>query len=119
MKKDHGEHLEDQGEVELAAKAYFDSGKLFEKEDLSQSSANQVFLKSADLYCTLNKPNWAEIIPIYEKVIKNYLKKDMLKGSAKPLMIKVCMCFLAFDDLTGAKKRYNYFCGEDPQFMPS
>jgi hypothetical protein len=37
-------------------------------------------------------------------VIKNYLKKDILKSSAKPIMIKVCLCFLAFDDLVGAAK---------------
>lgn len=103
----------------MAAKAYLDAGKLFEKEELSQSAANQAYLKTADLQCTLPKPNWPEIIPIYEKVIKNYLWKDILKSSAKPLMVKVCFCFLAFDDLIGAKKKYSYYCGEDPQFMPS
>lgn len=76
-------------------------------------------MKTADLQCTCSKPNWAEIIPIYEKVIRNYLKKDILKSSAKPIMIKVCLCFLAFDDLVGAKKKYNFYCGEDPQFLGS
>jgi len=35
MKKEHGEYLEDQGEIELAAKAFTAAGRLFEKEDLS------------------------------------------------------------------------------------
>lgn len=35
MKKEQGEHLEELYEIELAAKAFSDAGKLFEKEDLS------------------------------------------------------------------------------------
>jgi len=35
------------------------------------------------------------------------------------LIIKVCLCHLAFDDLTGAKKRFNFYCGEDPTLMSS
>jgi alpha-soluble NSF attachment protein len=35
MKKEQGEHLEELYETELAARAFIDAGKLFEKEDLS------------------------------------------------------------------------------------
>lgn len=40
LKKEQGEHLEELYEIELAAQAFSDAGKLFEKEDLSQSQAN-------------------------------------------------------------------------------
>lgn len=48
-----------------------------------------------------------------------YLWKDILKSSAKPIIIKLCFCFLAFDDLIGAKKKFNFYLGEDPTLMSS
>jgi len=68
--------------------------------------------------CTMKKPDWSEIIPVYEKVIKSYLKKDMLKSSAKQIMLKEILCFIAFDDVVGGKKKFNYFCSEDPSLGP-
>lgn len=76
-------------------------------------------MKSADLLCTTKQPKWEEIIPLYEKVIKNYLRKDMLRSSAKALMLKCVLCLLAFDDIVGAKKRFAWFSGEDPSLGPS
>jgi len=29
-------------------------------------------------------------------------------------MLKEILCFLAFDDAIGAKKKFAYFCSEDP-----
>lgn len=43
----------------------------------------------------------------------------MLKSSAKGLVLKVCLCYLANDDLVGAKNRHQTFSQEDAAFSNS
>lgn len=42
------------------------------------------------------------------------MKKDMLRSSAKPLMLKCCLCALANRDSPDARKKFAHFSGEDP-----
>lgn len=69
--------------------------------------------------CMLKDVNFETAINTYEKVITEYMKKDLLKASAKTLVLKVCLLFMANDDVVGAKNRYQNFSLEDPGFASS
>lgn len=43
-------------------------------------------------------------IKSYETIAKKYLKQPILKSSAKDLFFLAALCFLANDDVIGAKK---------------
>ena len=113
IKREMGETLEEMAEIEKAAKSYRDAGRLYEKEN-QPSQANQNFLKAADLFCLTKNTDWAETIVVYENVIKSYLKKDMLRSSAKGIMLKCLLCYLAHDDAVGAERKFTQFQSEDP-----
>jgi len=113
LMKDMGEQMEESADMEKAAKCYKEAGKLYEKEN-QPSQANQNWIKAADISCTLREPDWGEIQQIYQNVIKDYLKKDMLRSSAKPLMLKCCLCALANRDAPDSRKKFTNFSSEDP-----
>jgi len=45
-----------------------------------------------------------EIIKKYEKIANKYLKQPILKSNAKELFFLSCLCFMANNDMIGAKK---------------
>jgi len=57
-----------------------------------------------------------EIIKKYEKIANKYLKQPILKSNAKDLFFMSCLCFMANDDMIGAKKVMQSYCYEDPSF---
>ena len=44
-------------------------------------------------------------IRTFEKIAKKYLSQPILKSSAKDLLFLACLCFLANEDVIGAKKQ--------------
>ena len=78
-----------------------------------------MYVKAADLASTTDSPDWADIIQTYEKIIAAYLRKDILKMSAKSLMIKAVLASMAYEDVVGAEKKYDKFCFDDPSFQGS
>ena len=116
LKKDQAEQMEEMYEIPAAAKCYKEAGNLFEKDDAS-SQANQMYVKSADLAATAENPDWAEIIQTYEKIIAAYLRKGILKISAKSLLFKVVHALVTYDDVVGAEIKFDLFCFDDPIFQ--
>mmetsp|Transcript_17483 Transcript_17483/g.29432 ORF Transcript_17483/g.29432 Transcript_17483/m.29432 type:complete len:87 (+) Transcript_17483:469-729(+) len=57
-----------------------------------------------------------QCIKTYEKVAKKYLAQPILKSSAKDLFFMSCLCFLANEDVIGAKKQMQLYCIEDASF---
>ena len=45
-----------------------------------------------------------DIINTYEKLAKKYLAVPILKSSAKQFLFMHTLCFMAMDDMVGAKK---------------
>mmetsp|Transcript_33821 Transcript_33821/g.39013 ORF Transcript_33821/g.39013 Transcript_33821/m.39013 type:complete len:109 (-) Transcript_33821:135-461(-) len=88
LRKDVAESFEQQYEFEVAAEEYIKAAALFDMEE-STSFANQCNVKAADLMVMLKDVNFENVISLYEKVVTEYLKKDILKGSAKTLVVKV------------------------------
>lgn len=115
LRKEVAENYEQQYEYETAAVEYEKAAQLYEMEE-SISFANQWYVKAADLMVMLKDVNFEKVINTYEKVITEYMKKDLLKGSAKNLIVKVWLCYLANDDLIGARNRSQNFALEDPGF---
>jgi alpha-soluble NSF attachment protein len=52
-------------------------------------------------------------------VAKYYLKTPLIKTNAKDLFFKSALCFLANDDLIGAKRAINNYKIDDPHFDSS
>lgn len=88
LRKEVAESFEQQYEFEVAAEEYQKAAQLFEMEE-GVSFANQCYVKAADLMVMTKDVNYEKVITLYEKVITEYLKKDILKGSAKALVMKV------------------------------
>lgn len=57
-----------------------------------------------------------ECIKAYEKIAKKYLAQPLLKSNAQNLFFNSCLCFLANDDVVGAKKQVQMYGIEDPSF---
>ena len=115
MKKDQGEYFEQNCEFEEAVKCFESAGNLFDKDD-QPSQANQVKLKAADLNLVTKIPDYETSIHIYDDVITHYLSKDILRSSAKTMMMKAILCFLAMDDSVGAQKSFDKYQMKDPAF---
>lgn len=118
LRKEVAEVYESEYEFEQAAKEYMRAAELYLMEE-GVSFANQCYVKAADIMIMLKDVDYELVIETYEKVISEYLKKDLLKGSAKNLIVKVWLCHIAHDDLVGAKNRYSNFSLEDPGFSSS
>ena len=56
------------------------------------------------------------IIKKYEKIANKYLKQPILKSNAKDLFFMSCLCYMANEDMIGAKKALQNYCYEDPSF---
>lgn len=57
-----------------------------------------------------------DIINSYSKIAKKYLAVPILKSSAKQFLFMHTLCFLAMDDVVGAKKAIQMNAIEDPSF---
>jgi len=60
-----------------------------------------------------------KIIRTYEKIGKKYLSQPLVKSSARDYFFKACLCFLANEDMPGAKKTIEKYGFEDPSFDTS
>lgn len=88
LRKEVAEFFEQQYEFEVSAQEYQKAAELYEMEE-SISFANQCYVKAADLSVMLKDVSFEKVINLYEKVIAEYMKKDILKASARNLVIKV------------------------------
>jgi hypothetical protein len=88
LRKEVAETYENDYDFEPAVKQYMKAAELYLMEE-GVSFANQCFVKAADISVMLREVNYEEVISTYEKVITEYLKKDLLKASAKNLIQKV------------------------------
>ena len=88
LRKEVAETYESEYDLEEAAKSYMKAAELYLMDD-GVSFANQCYVKGADIKIMLKEVNYQDVIEIYEKVINEYLKKDLLKSSAKNLIQKV------------------------------
>lgn len=58
----------------------------------------------------------AHVIRNYEKVGFKYLGQSLVKSSARDLFFRASLCFLANEDLAGAKLAVEKYSMEDPSF---
>lgn len=115
LRKDVAEVLEEQYELESASAEYEKAAEYYELDE-SPSFSNQCLLKSADIQVQCKSPDFVKAITMYEKVVRDYQKKDLLRSSCKDLFMKITMCYLSNDDNIGAKKAFDKACNEDPSF---
>lgn len=85
--------------------------------DETRSLASQCNVKAAECCLQLPKPDFERAIKLYEKVVAEYLKKDIMMSNAKQLALKIWLCHLANDDLIGAQNRYTDYCSSDRTFV--
>ena len=119
LAKDCAEKLEEDYNYEDALKFFEKASQLYEIEN-SVSYSNQMLAKWADLsVITEDKKQFAKIIKTYDKIGKKYLSQPLIKSSAKDYFFKVCLCFLANNDMPGAKRSIENYTYEDPNFDTS
>jgi len=64
-----------------------------------------MLLKSIELSLLSKKfDRLPHCIKTYEKIAKKYLSQPLLKSNAANLYFLACLCFLANEDVIGAKK---------------
>lgn len=116
MAKDCAGKLEEDYNYESARDFYEQAASLYETDNqLSQS--NQMLAKWADLTILIeDKDKIAKVIQTYDKIGKKYLQQSLVKSSARDFFFKACLCFLANDDLQGAKNSMENYTFEDPAF---
>lgn len=85
--------------------------------DNQLSYANQMHAKWADLTILIeDNTQIAKVIKTYDKIGKKYLSQSLVRSSARDYFFKACLCFLANDDLQGAKNSMENYQFEDPSF---
>jgi len=104
LAKDCAEKMEEDHDYEEAIKFHEKAAELYQMEETS-TYANQALVKASDLYImTRDYRNLIKAIKNYEKVGKKYLTVPLIKSNAKDLFFKAALCYLANDDMVGAKK---------------
>ena len=58
----------------------------------------------------------AKVIKTYDRIGKKFLSQSLVRSSARDYFFKACLCFLANDDLQGAKNSMENYQFEDPSF---
>ena len=58
----------------------------------------------------------AELIKAYEKIGNKYLQTPLIKSQAKDFFFISILCYLANQDIPGAKKTLDHASFEDPSF---
>ena len=105
---------EEMGELEIALEHYEIAAEYFEGEG-QESQANKIKIKIAD-HMALGSKNYTKACMIYEKIGKEYLKKNLLKWSAKNLFIKAGICHICLDDTIGSQRAVENYCTWDVTF---
>ena len=119
MAKDCAEKLEEDYNYELARDFYEQASTLYEIEN-QVSYQNQMAGKWADLTILIwNMDEIAKVIKTYEKIAKKFLQKSLVRSSATDYFFKASLCYLANDDLPGAKNAIENYGFEDPGFDTS
>jgi len=104
LAKECAEKMEEDHDYEEAIKFYEKAAELYLMEE-THTYANQAHVKASDLYIlTRDYSNLPKAIKNYERVGKKYLSVLLLKSNAKDLFFKASLCYLAHDDLVGAKR---------------
>lgn len=76
-------------------------------------------MKLKQIELTILLKRWdklGEAIKTLEKIAKKYLSQPLLKTNASGLFFNACLCFMANDDIVGAKKQVQMYAIEDPSF---
>ena len=74
-------------------------------------------IKSCELeLMSKNFDKLPKCIKTYEKIAKKYLAQPMLKSNASKLYFLSCLCFMANEDIIGAKKQMQMYGIEDNNF---
>ena len=119
LSKECAEKLEEDYNYEDALKFYEKAAQLYEMDN-SVTYANQMNAKWADLSVLVdNMKAIAKIIKTYDKIGKKYMSQPLIKSSAKDYFFKACLCYLANDDMPGAKTAVENYTYEDPNFDTS
>uniref|UniRef100_A0A7S3ILS1 Uncharacterized protein n=1 Tax=Strombidium inclinatum TaxID=197538 RepID=A0A7S3ILS1_9SPIT len=119
MAKDCAQLMEEQFDYEQAVEFYSKAAQLYELDGQS-TQGQQMKLKSIELKLLSKQfDQIPQCIKAYEKIAKKYLSQPILASSAKDLFFMSCLCFLANDDVVGAKKQMQMYCIEDSRFEGS
>jgi len=90
-------------------KFYEKTAELYMLEE-TPTHANQCGVKAADLrILSRDYKSLPLIIKNYDKVGRKYLATPLIKSNAKDIFFKICLCYLANDDLIGAKRQINTY----------
>lgn len=104
LAKEIAESLEEEYDFEEAVLAYEKAGELYQMEEQT-TQANTMIIKASDLrILTRNFSLLSASIKQYDRVGKKYLTISLIRSSAKDLFFKAVLCYLANDDLVGAKR---------------
>ena len=104
MAKDCAQMMEENYNFEEAIVMYQKAAQLYGMDNQSTQSS-QMAVKALDL--KIASKQWdqlPDIINQYNKIAKKYLAVPILKSSAKQFLFMHTLCFLAMDDMVGAKK---------------
>eukprot|EP00826_Nyctotherus_ovalis_P026316 TRINITY_DN2057_c0_g1_i14.p1 TRINITY_DN2057_c0_g1~~TRINITY_DN2057_c0_g1_i14.p1 ORF type:complete len:220 (+),score=64.90 TRINITY_DN2057_c0_g1_i14:78-737(+) len=83
-------------EYELAIEYYLKASEL-QNIEASDSFGLQCSIKAADLMVLSKEEKYVEAIKKYEEAAKQYLKNTLLKGTAKDLIMKELLLYLAIE----------------------
>lgn len=116
MCKDCAEKLEEDYNYEQARDFFEQAASLYEIDN-QLSYANQMSAKWADLTILMDDNDQiAKVIKTFDKIGKKYLTQSLVRSSARDYFFKAVLCFLANDDLQGAKNSIENYQFEDPSF---
>lgn len=110
MAKEIGELLEESYDYEGAV-AMFERAAEFHALDNTPTHGHQLLVRASDL--RILSRDYERGLPIaiknYDKVGRKYLSQAMIKSNAKDLFFKAVLCYLANDDLVGAKRQISTY----------
>ena len=119
LAKEVASQLENDYNYELAIEFYQEAALLYETDNQIMYMI-QMQAKKCDLTILIgNFKEFANIIKTYEKIAKRVLSDNLVKSQAKDYFFKSGLCFLANDDLLGAKNSLENYMFEDPSFEMS
>ena len=108
-------------DYENASKFYLKAAKSFEL-DKTPTTANAMLQKWCEckiLMKHFDDKSMVELINSYEKIGNKYLQTPLIKTQAKDFFFKAILCYLAIQDVPGAKKTLESTSYEDPSFEGS
>lgn len=119
LAKECAEKLEEDNYYEEALQFYERAAELYFTDE-TPTQGNQLLIKASDLIVlTRNYSQLPQAIKNYEKVGKKFLNTPLIKTNAKELFFKSALCFMANDDMVGAKRAIQNYQIDDPNFDSS